>query len=77
MGFSTTNRPFLDSQKFVETRISDIDIQRKHCWCQDTTSELPPERWDMDAYYDADVDAPGGCAHRTSNVWHEICMKSL
>ena len=26
---------------------------------QDTTTELPPERWDMDAYYDADVDAPG------------------
>ncbi|CAE7183438.1 pikAI, partial [Symbiodinium microadriaticum] len=25
----------------------------------DTTTELPPERWDMDAYYDADVDAPG------------------
>ena len=26
---------------------------------KDTTTELPPERWDMDAYYDADVDAPG------------------
>ena len=25
----------------------------------DTTTELPPERWDMDAYYDPDVDAPG------------------
>jgi len=25
----------------------------------DTTSELPPERWDMDAFYDPDVDAPG------------------
>ena len=35
--------------------------ETKHCWRQDTTTELPPERWDMDAYYDADVDAPGGC----------------
>lgn len=25
----------------------------------DTTTELPPERWDMDAYFDSDVDAPG------------------
>eukprot|EP00931_Biecheleriopsis_adriatica_P047752 TRINITY_DN27548_c0_g2_i1.p1 TRINITY_DN27548_c0_g2~~TRINITY_DN27548_c0_g2_i1.p1 ORF type:complete len:4734 (-),score=1179.49 TRINITY_DN27548_c0_g2_i1:215-14152(-) len=25
----------------------------------DTTTELPPERWDMDAYFDPDVDAPG------------------
>ncbi|CAK9102644.1 unnamed protein product [Durusdinium trenchii] len=25
----------------------------------DTTAELPPERWDMDAFYDSDFDAPG------------------
>ena len=25
----------------------------------DTTTELPPERWDINAYFDPDVDAPG------------------
>ncbi|CAE8715032.1 unnamed protein product, partial [Polarella glacialis] len=26
---------------------------------QDTSSDLPSERWDMDAFYDPDMDAPG------------------
>ena len=25
----------------------------------DTTSELPPERWDINSFYDEDVDVPG------------------
>ncbi|CAK0831545.1 unnamed protein product, partial [Prorocentrum cordatum] len=28
-------------------------------WGLDTSSELPPERWDINAFYDEDVDAPG------------------
>ena len=43
---------------------------------QDTTTELPPERWDMDAYYDADVDAPGGC-HGKSMKSHLRCPLNL
>lgn len=35
------------------------DFWRTLSYGLDTTAELPPERWDMDAFYDSDPDAPG------------------
>ncbi|HYH98567.1 polyketide synthase, partial [Hyalangium sp.] len=43
----------------------------------DGTSEVPPDRWDVDAYYDADRDAPGKMVTRRAGFLRGVAVQDF